>query len=66
MVIIGLVSLVVLLMSMTTDVCVCAQVSILMLQAANCVYAREANRFQIADSNTKKLKYINHGYATSI
>ena len=50
---------------MTTDM-LNIQMSILMLQAVNCGYTREADKYQVADTNTMRMKYSNHAYSTSL
>ena len=53
------------LVSMTTDA---LQVSILTLQAVNCVYAKEADRYHTAESNGgMQLKYNDdHTHSTHL
>ena len=46
--------------------CVNTQVSILMLQAVNCVYSKEGDRFNMADTNAMQLKYSNHADSTTL
>ena len=37
-----------------------------MLQAGNCGYTREADKYQVGDTNAMQMKYSNHAYTTSL